>query len=214
MTTGLKVIEMRRALSEGILRDDSYAELLPMNLSATLQLRKEAVYNRILKDYMQYHWKAVSLLPIAGSDLELLSMLTDTNRIVAFCSIDAGHGILKADIKRATTLINSMIDEALETRRQALQNQEMASVDTKIEQAAICSLRSDLLPYAISAFDTLSQHLRIITSWYLVIQYLSLVITVAAYSLLTICLVCYIARHIRQANDFISNAFSLKVKRW
>ena len=36
MTTGLKVIEMRRAVAEGILADDSYAPLLPMNLSSIL----------------------------------------------------------------------------------------------------------------------------------------------------------------------------------
>ena len=61
MTTGLKVIEMRRALSEGILRDDSYAELLPMNLSATLQLRQESMTNQLALNYMKYHSKVVNL---------------------------------------------------------------------------------------------------------------------------------------------------------
>ena len=72
MTTGLKVIEMRRALAEGILKDDSYAGLLPLNLSNTLQQLKTSLKDKLLLNYMQYHWKSVYLLPIAGSDNYIL----------------------------------------------------------------------------------------------------------------------------------------------
>ena len=61
MTTGLKVIEMRKALNDGILREDSYSKLLPMNLSHSLQFRQISMINRIASDYMSYHSRVVNL---------------------------------------------------------------------------------------------------------------------------------------------------------
>ena len=116
MTTGLKVIEMRRALAEGILKDDSYAGLLPLNLSNTLNDRQENLKGSILKDYMQYHSKIGNLSSIAGSDSGMLTNLLDPTALVEIHYLDDVREtsstkpiVLKSkvDIKKAVISLNS-----------------------------------------------------------------------------------------------------------
>ena len=78
MTTGLKVIEMRKALEKGMLEVDSYKDFLPMNLSNVLELRAQRSRDAILIGYLECHLKANNLSSDAVWPIETDRHLSDT----------------------------------------------------------------------------------------------------------------------------------------